>query len=180
MDDVVNFFVFSYSGDMKCPLTGKKCLKHKCFEAEGKLLCEDCFHTKAKEIHSANDITCASCGTSLTDIIKGGKLGCAACYDSFSGELPYIVGSVQMGDSSMRHVGNTPSSFLMDRAKKTSREDIRQEIVMRMNSAVASQDYKQAAKMKTKVEELDRLNKESGQADLSERLARFVFDFWTN
>ena len=123
-------------------------------------------------------MACPSCGTSITDIIKGGKLGCVNCYDSFSDMMPYIVGSVQMGGSDMRHVGRVPSSFIMQKAKSASYEDVRKEMAMRMDSASARQDYSQAARMKAKIAELDELNKDKGRADLAERLALFVFDFW--
>lgn len=178
MSDIVNFFILSYSGEMKCPLTGKNCLKHKCFEAEGKLLCEDCFQKKAEGVKSASDTTCPSCGTSLTDVIKNGKLGCAVCYDSFSENIQYIIGSAQMGDPGIAHTGMIPESFLMETARSVSYEELREEIIMRMNSASAKQDYHRAAAMKSKIAELDDINKERGQADHSERLALFAFGFW--
>lgn len=180
MSDIVNFFIFSYASEMKCPLTGKNCLKHKCFEAEGKLLCEDCFHKKAENLRLANDTICPSCGMTLAEIIKGIRLGCASCYDHFAETMPYIVGSVQMGDSNMRHTGSIPRGFLMDRAKITSSEEIREEILMRMNSASLDEKYKEAAKMRSKIVELDKLLKETGRADLAERLALFIFNFWTS
>jgi len=162
---------------MKCPLTGKNCLKHKHLEAEGKLLCEDCFQKKVEGIQTANDMTCLSCETTLADIIKGGKLGCASCYDSFAETMHYIIGSAQMGDSRLSHVGRTPAGFLKSTAKSISYEEIREEIVMRMNSASVNQDYEKASKMKSKLANLDKIKKE-GRADLSEQLAQFVFDFW--
>lgn len=163
---------------MKCPITGKNCLKHKGFEADGKLVCEDCFHKKSEGIQSANDTTCASCGMSLADIVKGSRLGCAACYDNFPETMPHIVGSVQRADSGVRHVGRTPRSFIAEKARSVSEQAVREEISMRMNSAAANCDYKEAARMKSKMKELDSL-KEEGRADLAERLALLVMELWT-
>lgn len=162
---------------MKCPMTGKNCLKHKGFDMDGKLVCEDCLHKKPEAIKSVAEILCSSCGTSLADVAKGGRLGCSSCYDSFSETMPYIIGSLQGGDSGMKHFGKIPKTFLMEMAKSTSFENIREEITMRMKSASLDENYAEASRMKASLDELEEM-KRSGA--LPDRLPTFIFEFWVS
>lgn len=162
---------------MKCPVTGKNCLKYKGFNMEGKLVCEDCLHKKPEAIKSVVEILCSSCGTSLADVAKGGKLGCPSCYDSFSETMPYIIGSLQGGDSGMKHFGRIPKGFLMNMAKSTSLEEIREEITMRMKSASIEEKYSEASRMKAKLDELEAMDRSGA---LPAGLPTFIFEFWTS
>jgi protein arginine kinase activator len=142
---------------------------------DGKLVCEDCFHSEPNTIKTVIEKSCASCGTLLADVVKGGRLGCSSCYESFAETMPYIIASLQASDSGVRHYGRVPKTFLMEMAKSTSYEHIREEIIMRMNSASLGEKYLEASKMKNKLDELEKI-KVSGA--LSDRLPTFIFEFW--
>ena len=169
--------MFTYHSEMKCPLTGKNCVKHKAFESEGKLVCEDCLQKSTPQVQPVTEMKCSSCGISLVDIVKGSRFGCPSCYDSFPDMIPHIIASVQSGDISGGHKGRTPPSFLEKKSKSVSHEEIREEILFRMNSASLKEDYAEAASLKLKLEIFDAIVKE-GRADLAERLALLVLEFW--
>jgi len=172
----VNFYIFTYHSEMKCPITGKNCLKHKSMESDGKLVCGDCLYKTPEPVKTVGELTCSSCGMSLVEIVKGSRFGCPSCYDNFQ-DVQHIVGSVQLGTSDIRHTGRVPSRFLEEKSKLVSREEILEEISMRMNSASSKGDYEEAARMKSKMLELESIEKD-GRADYDVRLARFVEKFW--
>jgi len=41
------------------------------------------YFSDAEELSDAADIRCPNCGTSLLDLYKDGRMGCAACYMTF-------------------------------------------------------------------------------------------------
>lgn len=164
---------------MKCPITGKSCLKHKSFDHEGNLVCEDCIQKNQESVVLISEIKCPSCGTAISDVIKGGRFGCAGCYDNFQ-DASHIISSVQRAESGARHVGRFPSRFIEEKSRSVSAQEIRDEITMRMNSAASKGDYSVAAKMKSRLKELDSLlSQKDGRAEYADRLARFVMSFWS-
>lgn len=163
-----------YHEDVKCPITGKNCLKHKSFDSGKGLVCEDCFQKSPTPIMSVAEIKCASCGMTLSSLIKGSRFGCAVCYESFQ-DAAHIIEAVQLG--SLRHIGRVPESFLKEKSKSISVEEIKEEIKMRMDSAASKGDYVVAAKMKSKIKDLEIIAKKNGQAKNSQ-LAHFVLSFW--
>lgn len=173
----MDFFIFTYHSEMKCPISGKNCTKHKSFELEGQVVCEDCLHKKQEQIQAVGDMTCSSCGISLAQIVKGSRFGCPSCYDSFADMVPHLIASVQACDSAVRHVGIAPQCFLSEKSKSMSYEEIRDEIGSRMNAASSKEDYTEAARMKSSLSRLENIMKE-GQGDHAERLALFVLEFW--
>ena len=110
----MEFFVFTYNSQMKCPITGKHCVKHKHIEMEGSLVCEDCLQKTNQPVHTVGEMSCPSCGIKLAEIVKGSRFGCASCYDSFADMVPHIIASVQTGDSKTSLVGMVPRSFIID------------------------------------------------------------------
>lgn len=58
------------------------------------------------------DKVCPVCGRRLSEFIETGMLGCANCYDEFSGAVNKYVLRVQEGDT---HVGKTPSVVGLNR-----------------------------------------------------------------
>lgn len=165
---------------MKCPITGEECNKNKSYEIDGEMICEDCFKKYsdyALSILSIENFKCTSCGILLSDLMKKTRLGCASCYDNFK-DIPYVISSVQNGESNIKHVGKIPNSFLKEKSKSITFDQIKQEIIMRMNAAISKEDYEIAAKMKSKIEELDLLELQKEQADYHDQLAQFVMSFW--
>lgn len=179
----------SYHNDMKCPITGKNCAKHKSFsvvnemggKAKSHLVCEDCIHQiQTVKILTPNDEkTCANCGLSLHDIIKGSRLGCAKCYDNFSETVPHIIASLQMGGEDIHHVGNFPRGFLMDRARETSREEFVEELSGEVSKACSDERYEDASRIKNLMGRFENEfpNERGRDARFSDELALFIFRY---
>lgn len=167
---------------MRCPITGEKCDKNKSFDIDGEMICDDCFKKYDDYILSILSIEnnkCPSCGISLSDLMKKTRLGCASCYESFK-DISYVISSVQNGESDIKHIGKVPNNFLKEKSRSITFDQIKEEIKMRMLAAVSKEDYIIAAKMKSKIEELDLLELKKEQADYADQLAQFVMSFWTN
>lgn len=163
---------------MKCPITGKPCQKHKSFSVEenGKqfLVCEDCLHAGKTSCLQDCVQKCKNCGKTLAEVIAGGKMGCAACYDNFSDSIAYVIASVQRGESSIQHVGGVPSGFLMETAKGMTPERFLAELSEEMGRAVAEEDYRRAMEVKLESERFKDLMKRAN----SEEIALFIFKRW--
>lgn len=91
--------------------------------------------------------TCPACGTTRTDILKRGRMGCDRCYDTFAAEMLPVVVSLQHGD---QHLGKVPrrSSERM----KTSVEMAR--LRRELDQAVAAENYEQAARLRDQIKAL--------------------------
>lgn len=163
---------------MKCPLTGKPCVKLKYIGyVDGKtehLVCEDCIHqTQSQDKISTPDDeeTCASCGASLSEIIKGSRFGCAKCYENFSETVGYVIASLQGGGQDIRHVGSVPKSFLMERARETTREGFLEELGEEMRRALAAEDYAVARRIADDIKKI-----KEGEPLSDEEFALFVYE----
>lgn len=163
---------------MKCPLTGKPCVKLKYIGyADGKtehLVCEDCIHqTQSQNKISTpdDDETCADCGATLSEIVKGSRFGCTKCYDNFSETVGYIVSSLQGGTHDIRHVGSVPKSFLMDSARSTTREGFLEELGGEMKKAISTEDYGKAKLLAADIKKI-----KEGEPLSDEEFALFVYE----
>jgi protein arginine kinase activator len=54
--------------------------------------------------HAEADLTCPHCGTTIVDLNKDGRMGCAHCYDTFR---DVIQRALVMLHGSSRHIGKT-------------------------------------------------------------------------
>ena len=107
---------------------------------------------KAEE-HSA---VCSGCGLSYAEFERTGRLGCAQCYRDFSDHLRPLLQRIQ---GRAQHAGRKPAAFTPspedERAARIS------ELRQKMDEAVASENFEDAAKYR---DELRKLTEESGAA----------------
>lgn len=90
---------------------------------------------------------CPACGTTRTDVLKRGRMGCDRCYETFAAEMLPVVVSLQHGD---QHLGKVPR-HASDRLK-TSVEAAR--LRRELDQAVASEQYEQAARLRDQIKAL--------------------------
>lgn len=138
------------------------------------LVCEDCIHqtqSQHKIATPADEETCADCGITLSEIVKGSRFGCAKCYENFSETVGYIIASLQGGGHDIRHVGSVPRGFLMERAKETTREGFLEELGKEMRKAVSIEDYGKAKLLADDVKKI-----KEGEPLSDEEFALFVFE----
>lgn len=85
---------------------------------------------------------CPSCGLTFPKFLDVGKFGCATCYDTFRGRLPYVFGKLHNGHA--KHRGKIPVSFNELYAIKKKIEEIR----TKMTEAVAAERFEEAAALR--------------------------------
>jgi protein arginine kinase activator len=91
---------------------------------------------------------CPVCGFSQADFKKTGRLGCSACYETFSDGLATLLKGMHKGTS---HLGKKPSRLAktleLEAQLKTLRRDLKE--------AVAQEDYESAAELRDQIKHLE-------------------------
>ena len=91
---------------------------------------------------------CPTCGFTQSDFKKTGRLGCAACYDTFSEGLESLLKGMHKGT---QHTGKVPSRL----ARSLEREQQLKELNRTLRKAVASEDYESAASLRDRIKALE-------------------------
>lgn len=178
---------------MNCPINGKPCTKHKGFHVtdkhDGKVetyqVCEDCLYLDTtKKIGSpVAEVTCESCGVTLNEIIKGGRVGCAQCYTKFGESMAGVIAAVQASTSETQHKGRTPYLWRLEQAEQTSPVSFATELSQKVRLAKRNEEYKSAAKYKKSLDAFQEKLSEYHEADerrapaLRKELADFIFEY---
>ena len=86
-------------------------------------------------------VACTTCGLTLKELAKNGRMGCAACYDTFGDTLRDIVKSVQ---KSPNHAGKAPAHHLQheDRAQRLA------ELEQSLRCAIAEERYEDCVRLR--------------------------------
>ncbi len=160
---------------MKCDSCDEKATVFYTQIADGKLkkfvLCESCANEKgitspdgllmAEEIlnpsvtagveaeifpvDSASE--CASCGFTLNDYQKVGRLGCPDCYSTFTREIEQRLPSLHKG---AEHTGYVPEGL----AERLAFSDEMSALQERLQAAVDEENYEEAAKVRDEIDQL--------------------------
>jgi len=91
---------------------------------------------------------CPSCGMTFLDFRKGGKLGCAECYNTFRSEIESILKNVQAG---ARHQGKYPRRAGASLLTKRKVDHLR----LLLSRAIESEHYEEAAKLRDQIRETE-------------------------
>ena len=95
----------------------------------------------------APTLTCSGCGLTYEEFQSTGKLGCAQCYHDFSEQLRPLLLRIH-GRS--QHAGRVPKSH----EKERKLEQCLSELRTRMDQAVASEDFEEAARLRDEIRAL--------------------------
>lgn len=91
-------------------------------------------------------LTCDFCHSSLAQVKKRGKAGCANCYQVFASYLDPIVRKVHGSDT---HVGKQPETIMPVGTPKGTETDLQLETLqVQMRQAVAQENYEEAARLR--------------------------------
>jgi protein arginine kinase activator len=93
---------------------------------------------------SGGELKCSRCGFTQADFKKAGRLGCAACYDTFAEGLEGLLKTMHKGT---RHKGKAP---LASRGSQSLREKIAA-LQKQLDKAVGEEDFEQAAHMRDEI-----------------------------
>ena len=96
-------------------------------------------------------VRCELCGSSLDEIIRSSRVGCARCYETFAAQLQPTLQRIH---GVLKHTGKTPVTDPAIAQRKQKEHEIthlRGEIA----AAVQAEDYEQAAHLRDKIRTLE-------------------------
>lgn len=91
---------------------------------------------------------CAACGFTLEDLHRVRRFGCAECYQAFRDELTPMLRGLHRGPS---HVGKVPEGLMAVQVRHQRLQDLR----ARLEQAIASENYEEAAGIRDEIHTLD-------------------------
>ncbi|MCL2351451.1 MAG: UvrB/UvrC motif-containing protein [Firmicutes bacterium] len=97
---------------------------------------------------AADGKRCPVCGMTFPDFRKGGKLGCADCYNTFRNEMDSILKNVQAGT---QHQGKFPRRAGASLLAKRRADQLR----LLLAKAVENEQYEEAARLRDQIKETE-------------------------
>lgn len=107
-----------------------------------------------QKLASPAEQKCPKCGNTFTDIVNSGRIGCSDCYRTFYDKL---LPSIQRIHGRIKHNGKqitSPKSEPVKSKEDTLAEQI-SNLKSQLESAVANQEFEQAAILRDKIKELE-------------------------
>ena len=95
-----------------------------------------------------NGKQCPTCGFTLDDLKRVRRFGCSDCYGTFSDEVSQMVRGMHKGTS---HIGKVPEGLMAIQFRNQRVEELRS----RLDQAVASESYEEAAGIRDEIRNLD-------------------------
>ncbi|SDU24284.1 protein arginine kinase activator [Verrucomicrobium sp. GAS474] len=95
-----------------------------------------------------DELICPQCGFTQPDFKKTGRLGCAACYETFNEGLATILKDMHKGTS---HKGKAPTRFAKQRIFADQMRDLRKDL----QKAITEEKYEEAASLRDKISQLE-------------------------
>ncbi len=152
---------------------------------EGKIkkfdLCADCPHAQAvndpagfglaeqlvaagvelQEAEASTATACPTCGFTLADFRKTGRMGCPDCYPSFFSHVLSVIRPMHRG---VQHKGKTPKNLKVEIDLRTQISTMETEL----NEAIEREDYERAAQLRDNLRrvehELEAIETTSGES----------------
>ncbi|MDP9292515.1 MAG: UvrB/UvrC motif-containing protein [Verrucomicrobiota bacterium] len=91
---------------------------------------------------------CPTCGFSQADFKKTGRLGCAACYETFAEGLGSLLKTMHKGTA---HAGKIPSRLLQNMQRDAQMKNLQRDLAR----AVADENYESAAEIRDQIKQLE-------------------------
>jgi protein arginine kinase activator len=97
-------------------------------------------------------LACPACGLRYAQFREAGRLGCAACYESFAPQLAELMQRIH---GASRHTGRAYASAGRGRAGAAARERRAAELRAAVKAAVAREDFEAAAGLRDELKALE-------------------------
>lgn len=97
---------------------------------------------------TGNGKKCITCGFTLDDLKRVRRFGCSECYSTFSEEVSQMVRGMHKGTS---HLGKVPEGLMAIQFRHQRIEELRS----RLDQAIASESYEEAAGIRDEIRTLD-------------------------
>ena len=97
---------------------------------------------------------CKSCGSTLNDIKRTGKVGCADCYETFFSELLPTIRSVP---GNTEHKGKRPGDVAYTVSEEQTEEnaDKLAQLKTQLKQAIEKENFERAAQLRDEIKELE-------------------------
>ena len=97
---------------------------------------------------------CDTCGSTLNDIKRTGKVGCADCYDTFFSELMPTIRNVH---GNTEHKGKRPGviEYTVNEDKTDEKSDRLTQLKDELKQAIADEKFERAAQLRDEIKELE-------------------------
>lgn len=102
---------------------------------------------QAKQVKPKSSVVCPLCGAGQDDLARTGRVGCAQCYTVFGDILRPLISQLH-GNAS--HTGRVPEGADDDIKTRRRLENLEN----RLKTAVDTQEYEEAAKLRDEINEL--------------------------
>jgi len=106
---------------------------------------------KAVPSPSTQGKKCPSCGFTLEDLRRVRRFGCSECYATFHDEVSQMLRGMHKG---LAHVGKVPEGLMATQYRHQRLEELRQ----RLDQAIASESYEEAAGIRDEIRSLETLS----------------------
>ncbi len=97
---------------------------------------------------SGNGRKCATCGFTIDDLRRVRRFGCSECYATFGDEVSQMVRGMHKGTT---HIGKVPEGLMALQYRHQRIEELRS----RLDQAIASESYEEAAGIRDEIRNLD-------------------------
>jgi len=154
-------------------------------------LCEECAHKKSaqmeqqfglsdllaglagfekqKDEKEGLSLKCPNCGMTFKDFKKIGRLGCGECYTAFRSFLGPLLKRIH---GSNQHCGKSPVSRIAKLTRKKmepkpvpGKVDFIADLRVRLQQAVETEAYEEAAKLRDQIKELEQKAQSEGKKE---------------
>jgi len=138
----------------------EECARKKSAAMEQQFGLSDLLAGMAKDETVAKDeenvtVKCPNCGLTYADFKKIGRLGCGECYNVFK---KYLAPLLKRIHGSTQHTGKAPLKGAKISKKRADIQDLR----ARLQKAVESEAYEEAARLRDQIKQLE--NKKGANA----------------
>lgn len=99
--------------------------------------------------------SCATCGSTLNDIVNSGHVGCSDCYDKFDDRL---TPSIEKIHGNVKHIGKNVTYTEATNTEKKTANDTLAQLKEELKQAVKEQRFEDAATLRDKIKELNKEN----------------------
>lgn len=107
--------------------------------------------TDLKETDSeaaSEELKCSGCSIHFTQFKKFGRLGCAQCYDAFSGHLDKLLKRIH---GSSQHLGKSPNKV----EKEANMSEGVRKLRTSLETAIQDEKYEEAARIRDEIKKME-------------------------
>ena len=109
---------------------------------------------------SAHTLRCEKCGSTFSDIVESGKVGCSDCYKTFYDKL---LPSLVRLHGKTKHEGKTPNIIQAEVSGEEVKVNEIEKMEEELKAAIDAQEFEKAAQLRDKIKEMKDKEAESNE-----------------